>query len=44
MSHREFEAEPVRAVRWMLEIDRLHAELREQKRRQEAINGPGGVG
>lgn len=32
MTHGEFEAEPVDAVRWMLEIDRIYAEARERNR------------
>jgi len=35
MTHAEFEAEPVAAVRWMLEIDRLYAQLRRRPRTPE---------
>lgn len=41
MTHAEFEAEPVHAVRWMLEIDRLHAENR--AKRKNAPPDPGGL-
>jgi hypothetical protein len=41
MTHAEFEAEPVHAVRWMLEIDHLYAEARNSKK--PPTEGPGGL-
>jgi hypothetical protein len=39
MSHDQFNAEPVHAVRWMLEIDRLYAEARKRERSQPPEGG-----
>jgi hypothetical protein len=39
MTHAEFEQEPVQAVRWMLEIDRLKQAIARERKQQRQIEG-----